>query len=165
MSWLAGSIRNKILAVIVLGLAMVVAGALYGFAAARSGLATVAHVNDTLIAQSIQAQAIEAAFKDQGQQWMSVLARGHDEKSLDKSLKQFSFREREVRRSVEKLREAVTLPAARDLLDKFLTAHKAMGAKYREALESFKATGFDPRKADAQVKGIEARRASSSRSW
>ena len=31
----AGSIRNKILAVLALGIAMVVAGSLYGFAAAR----------------------------------------------------------------------------------------------------------------------------------
>ena len=52
MNWLAGSIRNKILAVFVLGIALVVGGALFGFAAARSGLATVAQVNDTLIAQA-----------------------------------------------------------------------------------------------------------------
>ena len=37
MNWIASSIRNKILAVFVLGIALVVAGALYGFAAARSG--------------------------------------------------------------------------------------------------------------------------------
>src|SRR5258706_14667760 len=72
MNWIAGSIRNKILAVFVLGIALVVAGALYGFAAARNGLATVARVNDTLIAQAIQAQALEATFKDQVQQWMSA---------------------------------------------------------------------------------------------
>jgi methyl-accepting chemotaxis protein len=156
MNWIAGSIRNKILAVFVLGIAMVVGGALYGFAAARSGLATVARVNDTLIAQAIEAQAIEATFKEQVQQWMSVLVRGHDPQALDKSWKQFTFREREVKRGAEKLRGVVELASARDLLDQFLAKHTAMGNRYREALESYKASGFDARKIDVEVKGIEA---------
>jgi methyl-accepting chemotaxis protein-1 (serine sensor receptor) len=150
-----GSIRNKILAVLALGIAMVVAGALYGFAAARASLATVAHVNDTLIAQSIDTQGLDGAFKEQVQQWMSAIVRGHDADALERSWKQFTYREREVRRGGEKLLEVVQLPAARDLLQKFLAAHRDMGERYRAALESFKAGGFDARKADAQVKGIE----------
>ena len=155
MARIDASIRNKILAVFALGIAFVVAGALYGFAAARSGLATVARVNDTLIAQSIETQALDAAFKEQTQQWMSALVRGHNADALERSWKQFTFREREVRRGAEKLREVVQLPAARALLEKFLAAHKDMGERYRAALESFRAGGFDARKADAEVKGIE----------
>jgi methyl-accepting chemotaxis protein-1 (serine sensor receptor) len=155
MGQVGGSIRNKILAVLALGIALVVAGALYGFAAARSGLATVARVNDTLIAQSIETQALEGAFKEQVTQWMTAIVRGHDADALERSWKQFTYREREVRRGAEKLRDAVELPAARELLGKFLTAHKEMGDRYRAAAESFKTGGFDARKADAQVKGIE----------
>ena len=155
MHWFASSIRNKILAVFVLGLALVVAGALYGFSAARTGLATVARVNDTLIAQAIQAQALEGTFKEQVQQWMSVLVRGHDPAALEKSWKQFTFREREVKRAAEKLREQVELPGARELLDKFLAGHAAMGAKYREGLEAYKSSGSDMKKADALTRGIE----------
>jgi methyl-accepting chemotaxis protein-1 (serine sensor receptor) len=155
MSLAGGSIRNKILAVLALGIALVVAGALYGFQAARSGLATVQRVNETLIAQSIETQALDGAFKEQSQAWMSALVRGHDADALERAWKQVTFREREVRRSAEKLREAVQLPAARALLDKFLAAHRNMGERYRAALETFKASGFDARKADAQVKGIE----------
>jgi methyl-accepting chemotaxis protein-1 (serine sensor receptor) len=152
---LGQSVRDKILAALVVGIAIVVAAALYGFSAARGGLATVARVNDTLTAQAIQAQAIEATFKEQVTQWMTVLARGYDPAALEKSWKQFQFREREVRRAGEKLREAMELPAGRALLDKFLAAHGAMGDKYRAALEALKSGGFDARKADAQVKGIE----------
>ena len=149
------SISGKILAVLLLGIAMVVAAALYGFQAARGGLATVAHVNDTLIAQSIEAQIVDAAFKEQVQNWMSALVRGHDAKALDKSWKQFTFREREVRRGAEKLREVVTLESARVGLEKFIAAHTQMGEKYRAALEEYKASGFDARKVDARVRGIE----------
>jgi methyl-accepting chemotaxis protein-1 (serine sensor receptor) len=155
MNWFASSIRNKILAVFVLGLIPVVAGALYGFAAARAGLATVARVNDTLIAQAIEAQALESTFKEQVQQWMSVLVRGHDQEALDKSWKQFTFREREVKRAAQKLRESVEVPAARDLLDKFIAAHAAMGARYREGLETYKSSGFDAKRVDAQMKGMD----------
>jgi methyl-accepting chemotaxis protein-1 (serine sensor receptor) len=155
MNWLARSIRNKILAVFVLGLALVVAGALFGFAAARSGLATVAQVNDTLIAQAIAAQGLEGTFKEQMAQWANVLLRGQDPKALDKGWKQFTFREREVRRAGEKLLETVELPNARELLQKFLTAHATIGTKYREALETFKDSNFDAKKIDTQVKGLE----------
>ena len=155
MNWFASSIRNKILAVFLLGIALVVGGAMYGFSAARNGLATVARVNDTLIAQAIQTQALSATFKEQVQQWMSVLVRGHDPDALEKSWKQFTFREREVRRAGEKLREAVEVPAAQQILDRFLAAHKQMGTKYRDALETFKSSGFDAKKTDALVKGIE----------
>ena len=156
MNWIASSIRNKILAVFLLGIGLVVGGALYGFAAARSGLADVAQVNDTLIAQAIASQGLASTFKEQVQGWMGVLVRGHDPAALDKNWKQFTFREREVRRAGEKLREAVELPAARELLDKFLADHKVMGEKYRAALEEFKASNADARKTDALVKGIDA---------
>ena len=156
MNWIASSIRNKILAVFVLGIAMVAAGALYGFAAARSGLATVARVNDTLIAQAIEAQALEATFKEQVQQWMSVLVRGYDPQAMDKSWMQFTYREREVKRGAEKLRQLVAVAGARDLLDQFIAAHTAMGTKYRDALELYKSSGFDAGKSDATVKGIDS---------
>jgi len=155
VSWITHSIRNKILAVIGLGIAVLVASALYGFAAARSGLGAVSRVNDTLIAQAVETQALESTFKEQVQQWMSVLVRGHEAQSLEKSWKQFTFREREVRRAGEKLRDAVELPAARELLEKFLKSHQAMGEKYRAGLEEFKASNFDARKVDAMMKGID----------
>jgi methyl-accepting chemotaxis protein-1 (serine sensor receptor) len=156
MNFIATSIRNKILAVFLFGIALVVAGALYGFTAARSGLAAVAQVNDTLIAQAIASQGLASTFKEQVQGWMGVLVRGHDAGALEKSWKQFTFREREVRRAGEKLRESVELPAARALLDKFLADHKVMGEKYREALEAYKSSNSDARKTDAMVKGLDA---------
>ena len=155
MNWIASSIRNKILAVFVLGIALVTAGGIYGFVASRSGLAAVDRVNDTLIAQAIEAQALEATFKEQVQNWMSVLIRGHDPKALDQSWNQFIFREREVRRIAEKLRQAVELPSARKLLDEFLAAHTTMGEKYRGALKLYQSSGFDARKGDAAVRGID----------
>ena len=155
MGWLTGSIRGKLVAVFALGMAIVFAAALYGFGAARSGLEAVGHVNDTLIAQAIQSQSLQASFKEQVQAWMSVLVRGHDADALEKSWKQFTYREREVRRLGEKLQEEVVLPEAKDLLGQFLKAHAAMGEQYLEGLETFKASGFDAKKVDGDAKGLE----------
>jgi methyl-accepting chemotaxis protein-1 (serine sensor receptor) len=155
MGWLTGSIRGKLIAVFALGMAIVFAAALYGFAAARSGLEAVGRVNDTLIAQAIQSQSLQASFKEQVQAWMSVLVRGHDADALEKSWKQFTYREREVRRLGEKLQEDVALPEAKDLLGRFLKAHAAMGEEYREGLETFKASGFDAKQVDRDAKGLE----------
>jgi methyl-accepting chemotaxis protein-1 (serine sensor receptor) len=155
MNWFTRSIRSRLIAVFALGMAIVFAAALYGFAGARGGLETVGRVNDTLIAQAIQSQSLQASFKEQVQAWMSVLVRGHDADALEKSWKQFTYREREVRRLGEKLQEDVALAQAKDLLGQFLKAHAAMGDKYREGLEAFKASGFDAKKIDAGLKGLE----------
>jgi methyl-accepting chemotaxis protein len=155
MDWLTGSIRNKLITVFAAGMAIVAAGALYGFAAARSGLDTVGRVNDTLIAQAIRSQAMQASFKEQVQAWMGVMVRGHDADALEKSWRQFTFREGEVRRDGEKLLKEVELASARDLLEKFLAEHAAMGEKYHKGLETFKTSGFDSKKVDAEVKGID----------
>ena len=152
MSWLSSSIRNKILAVLLLGITTLVATALYGIAAAWLPWRM---VSDTLIVQAVETEALESTFKEQVNQWMSVLVRGHEEKSLEKSWKQFTFREREVRRAAEKLRDAAELPAARELLVKFLESHQAMGDKYRRGLEAFKASNFDARAVDASTRGID----------
>src|SRR5512134_1792618 len=109
MSWFTGSIRNKLIALFALGMAIVFAAALYGFGAARGGLDALGRVNDTLIAQAIQSQTLQASFKEQVQSWMAVLVRGHDADALEKSWKQFEYREREVRRLGEKLHKDIEL--------------------------------------------------------
>jgi methyl-accepting chemotaxis protein-1 (serine sensor receptor) len=155
MNWITGSIRTKLIALCAFGMAIVFAAALYGFAAARGALEAVGQVNDTLIAQAIQSQSLHASFKEQVQGWMSVLVRGHDADALEKSWKQVTYREREVRRLGEKLQEEVSLAQAKELLGKFLQAHAAMGGAYRKGLDELKASGFDVKKVDRDTRGLE----------
>jgi len=157
MSWITGSIRNKLIALFALGMAIVFAAALYGFAAAWGALEAVGRVNDTLVAQAIQSQTLQASFREQMQSWLSVLVRGHDAEALDKSWKQFEYREREVRRLGEKLLEDVEAKEAKELFTQFLRAHAAMGTRYREGLEAFKASGFDAKKVEGELRGIDAK--------
>ena len=155
MNWFTHSIRGKLIAVFALGMAIAFAASLYGFAGARGGLEAVGRVNDTLIAQAIQSQSLQASFKEQVQAWMRVLVRGHDADELEKGWKQFTYREREVRRLGEKLQEEVALPEAKALLGRFLKAQAAMGAKYRSGLEVLKSSDFDAKKVDTDLKGLE----------
>ena len=47
--------------------------------------------------------------------------------------------------------------AAADSIEKFLAGHKRIGTSYREALSLFIESGYDYKKADRTVKGIDLR--------
>ena len=155
MKWLTASLRNKIIAVFTLGMAIVFGAVLYGFNAARDGLQAVDRVNDTQIAQAIQSQALHGSFIEQLQAWTRVLLVAQDPAARDKSWKQFQYRENDVRRYGEKLHESVTSDSAKKLLGEFLRAHAAAGDKYRKRLEAFAAAGFDATKMDMDSKDID----------
>jgi methyl-accepting chemotaxis protein-1 (serine sensor receptor) len=155
MNWFASSIRNKILGLFGLGLVIVIAAALYGFAAARDGLRSVERINKTLVAQTQAVQDLETDFKEQVQEWKNVLLRGFDPKLLDKYWSAFGKKESDVRQRAKRLEQAVAHAKAKELLGKFVAAHQQMGVKYREGLEAFKGANFDPKAGDIFVRGID----------
>jgi len=155
MKWVTRSIRNKLLAVFALGLAVVVGSALYGFESARTGLGTLRHVQDTRSQNVVAVQELVAGFKKQVQEWKDVLLRGYDPALLDKYWGAFVAKEQETQQGARKLADALTLPEARELLGKFVAAHQEMGVKYRGGLDAFKASGFDPKAGDLAVRGID----------
>jgi len=155
MNWVTGSIRNKLLAVFALGLAVVVGSALYGFESARGGLVALRTVQDTRSQNVIAVQQLVAVFKKQVQEWKDVLLRGYDPALLDKYWGAFVAKEQETQQDARKLADAVTLPEAKELLAKFVAAHQEMGVKYRGGLDAFKASGFDSKAGDLAVRGID----------
>ncbi len=155
MSWLANSIRNKILALFGVGLVFVIASTLYGFGAARSGLDSVERINRTLVEQTSEVRVIETDFKVQVQEWKDVLLRGYDPQLLDKYWNAFVAEESDVRAHARNLEKAVRNAKAKALIGQFIAAHEEMGGKYRQGLEAFKAAGFDPKAGDAAVRGID----------
>jgi len=155
MKWVTRSIRNKLLAVFALGLAVVAGSALYGFESARHGLATLRAVQETRSQNVIAVQELVAGFKKQVQEWKDVLLRGYDPALRDKYWNAFVAKERETQADARKLADAVTIPKARELLGRFVAAHRQMGTRYREGFEAFKSGGFDPKAGDLAVRGID----------
>lgn len=155
MNWITGSIRNKLLAVFGLGLFVVVASALYGFGASRNGLKAMERINGTMVAQANEVKEMETLFREQVQEWENVLLRGNDPDALERYWGRFLKHEQGIRESTRRLQQAIDLPKAKDLLARFAAAHDAMGVKYREGLETFKAADYEPRSGDSMVRGIE----------
>jgi len=83
------------------------------------------------------------------------LLRGSDPQMLEKYWSGFLAKEQAVIRGAEKLASDIEDPKAKELLAKFIAAHREMGKSYRDGLEAFRRAGFDPKAGDLAVKGID----------
>lgn len=110
----------------------------------------------TLIQSEREVTAILNTFKTQVQEWKNTLLRGHDKSNREKYWQRFQQREADVRLSFEKLLSNDSLnDQARGDIKRFLDAHRLMASKYREGYEAFVQSGYDPKVADAYVKGMD----------
>ncbi|WP_077529542.1 methyl-accepting chemotaxis protein [Vreelandella utahensis] len=104
---------------------------------------------------AIETQGILSDFKTQVQEWKNVLLRGHDQDQREKYWGQFKEQEASIQKSLDKLLPLVDDAQARDLLERFQTAHQRMGESYREGFQDFVDSGFDHTAGDAAVAGID----------
>lgn len=104
---------------------------------------------------AIEAQGVLSDFKTQVQEWKNVLLRGHDQDQREKYWSQFREQEASIQESLDKLLPLVEDAQARDLLERFQTAHQRMGDAYREGFQEFMDSGFDHTAGDAAVAGID----------
>ena len=105
------------------------------------------------MAQHDQVRVMQLALRTQVQAWNTILLRGHDPADLATYRAAFTRESEGVRATGEQLKRSVRDAPARELLDHFLDAHRAMGRKYDRALEQFVAgRGRDPRTADRLVR-------------
>lgn len=104
---------------------------------------------------AIEAQGILSDFKTQVQEWKNVLLRGHDQDQREKYWGQFREQEASIQESLDELLPLVDDAEARDLLERFQTAHQRMGESYRKGFQKFVDSGFDHTAGDAAVAGID----------
>ena len=103
------------------------------------------------------ARSAQVNFKLQLQEWKDVLLRGHDSANFKMYKEQFTAREQEVRKDLDKLRaELAAWGNDTGQVDRLLAVHAQLGERYRNALAAF--DGQDPlsyRKVDAMVKDMD----------
>jgi methyl-accepting chemotaxis protein len=103
------------------------------------------------------AREAQNGFKTQVQEWKNMLVRGYDSAQMAKYREGFEKSEKEVEEDLAKLKALLKdLDVAVDAVDKTSQEHRSLGAKYREALATWK--DKDPlayRAVDAQLKGID----------
>ncbi|MFZ1377310.1 MAG: methyl-accepting chemotaxis protein [Geothrix sp.] len=96
-------------------------------------------------------------FKTQVQEWKNILVRGHDPAQMTKYKAAFDKTEKEVQEDFAKLKAQLkVLELPTDGVDKAVGEHQKLGAKYREALATWK--DKDPlayRTVDGLLKGVD----------
>jgi methyl-accepting chemotaxis protein len=106
-------------------------------------------------AHAIEAEASEAEFKKQVQEWKDLLLRGKQPGALDKHWSNFQQIEGDVRARVQRLARDIKDPETAQLLTQFVAAHENMGKAYRRGLDEFKKSNLDFAAGDAAVAGLD----------
>jgi methyl-accepting chemotaxis protein len=107
------------------------------------------HSNSELILQT------ESDFKLQVQEWKDILLRGSDPELFNKYFDAFKKMEQKVRAQTIAAQSDIEDQEAKELLGKFVSAHKELEDKYNKGLEIYKASRFDSKAGDLAVRGID----------
>ena len=149
------SIQNKILSMFAISMALVILSVGYGVLMMWNSIGSYEkqvvklHANAEMILQT------ESDFKLQVQEWKDILLRGSDAELFKKYFDAFKNMEQKVRAQTEAAQSVIDDPEAKDLLEKFVLAHKELEEKYNKGLEIYKASKFDSKAGDMAVRGID----------
>lgn len=141
---------------VVLGAALLVAGALSGWLQYRLGTTEAGYraVLEGEVRSALDARGVQLRFKMQVQEWKNVLLRGANEADLVKYREAFLAEQREVRRAAGALEATIADPDAKRSLQGFIRAHGTMATQYGAALARFEqAGGRNPGEVDRMVRG------------
>jgi methyl-accepting chemotaxis protein len=100
------------------------------------------------------ANALEAAFLKQVQEWKNMLLRGHNPQDFEKYKEDFFKQERQVQTIGQEFKKLIVDPRVAEQFEKFVDGHDKLGKSYRQALGAYaRDTGGDFKAADQMVKG------------
>jgi methyl-accepting chemotaxis protein len=136
-------------------LLLVAAAALFGIFNLNQAIQTFETEVHESHTRAAEASHLLSQFKTQVQEWKNTLLRGKDPEQLDKYWNAFNKIEKDMAAQSAQLATALPPGQARDLVNQFAAAHATMGADYRTAFETFKASGFDHTVGDKAVSGMD----------
>ncbi|BBQ01211.1 methyl-accepting chemotaxis protein (plasmid) [Burkholderia sp. SFA1] len=136
-------------------LVLMFAGALYGIFALNASIDAYRDEVANNVANERMVSATLVTFKLQVQEWKDTLLRGKDPARLQKYWSAFQTRESAVGKLADELKHRLPAGESRDLIERFASAHVAMGEGYRRGFEAFKAAGFEPSAGDDAVAGVD----------
>ncbi len=155
MHWYFRSLLNRILAIFLIAVSVILAGVLNGGLNAWSAIHSYDGLLEGEIARERDVLTLTADFKKQVQEWKNVLLRGKDDEQRKKYWGRFQAVEKSIQASGAALSERVSNAEAASLLKQFLEQHKALGQAYRKGYSTFESSGYDSDAGDAAVSGVD----------
>lgn len=155
MNFIVKSIRNKLLALMVVCTVIVLVVVGYGYLSAYQSMYEIDDITALEIDNERQIINMALDFKKQVQEWKNVLIRGHDPKQLEKYWGRFVESQARIQENGAELLGKLKNPDAKALVEKFVAEHKKMGTAYQKGFDDFKAAGFDHTVGDKAVAGID----------
>lgn len=119
---------------------------------------SMADLDDKLNAATDQNTAIhdiQVEFKNEIQLWKDLLLRSTNKDTLDKNWGTFEAQYQKVAAEAQNIIRQSEVPAVSDQVKTFVDAHAANHEMYKSSVELLIKSNFDPRPADAAVKGID----------
>jgi len=101
------------------------------------------------------AHNLQVEYKVEVQEWKNLLLRSTDRSSLDKNWSTYEQQYRKVEAAADAALKQSDVRAVNVKLQSFLEEHKENFSKYQKDKAAFVQAGYDPRKADSEVKGID----------
>lgn len=98
---------------------------------------------------------IQVEYKNEIQEWKNVLLRSNSRDTLDKNLSIFETQYQKVATEAQNIILQNDVRAINEQMKTFVEAHAANHELYKNSVAVLVKSGFDPRPADAAVKGID----------
>jgi methyl-accepting chemotaxis protein len=100
-------------------------------------------------------QNLEVEFKGEIQEWKNLLLRSTNRDSLNKNWTVYDAQHQKVAKAAEEIIRQNDVRAINERMKIFVAAHAENYAQYKKSTDVLVGSGFDPRAADAAVKGID----------
>lgn len=117
-----------------------------------------ADLNDKLSIASARYSAIlnvQVEYKNEIQEWKNVLLRSNSRDALDKNWRTFDAQYQQVATAAQDVMRQNDVRTINVQMKNFVEAHATNHELYRRSMEVLVKNGYDPRQADALVKGID----------
>ncbi len=128
--------------------------ALAGFALLSRELHRYQHLIEGPLERLVEIDDTHLTFKIQVQEWKNFLLRGGDADTAERYWQAFLTREAEVDQRLQQLATRVD-PELQPRLQALRTQHGRLGERYRAGHAAYLAHDRDPRRGDAEVRGID----------
>ncbi len=150
----ARSLRSQSLLLFGGSLLLMLLIALAGFGLLSRELHRYQHLIEGPLERLVEIDDTHLIFKIQVQEWKNFLLRGGDATTAERYWQAFLTREAEVDRRLQQLTGSVD-PDLQPRLQALRAQHQRLGERYRAGQATYLAHDRDPRRGDAEVRGID----------